>query len=200
VVSADDQPLFGDALARVIDLDPGLELVRRCGDAQELADAVRELQPEVAVVNETLVEGLPPPWELRATRLLLLVTDPEPPEAYAAIEAGAGGYLSKDAEAAHIRRAIAAVARGRTVLDPSIQTGIAQEIRLRARDERPELSPREQEILVLVAKGQTAPQIARGLHLSTATVKTHLLHIYDKLGVTERAAAVAVAMRRGLLE
>jgi two-component system, NarL family, nitrate/nitrite response regulator NarL len=92
------------------------------------------------------------------------------------------------------------VARGETVLDPSSQTGLAREIRLRGRDERPVLSPREHEILVLIAEGRTAPEIGRRLHLSTATVKTHQIHVYEKLGVAERAAAVAWAMRRGLLE
>jgi two-component system nitrate/nitrite response regulator NarL len=77
---------------------------------------------------------------------------------------------------------------------------MAREIRLRGRDDRPLLSAREQQVLVLIAEGRTAPQIGRELHVSTATVKTHILHLYEKLGVTERAAAVAEAMRRGLLE
>jgi two-component system nitrate/nitrite response regulator NarL len=81
-----------------------------------------------------------------------------------------------------------------------VQTGIAWEIQLRVRDERPVLSPREHEILVLVADGRTAPEIARQLGVSTPTVKTHQQHLYEKLGVTERAAAVAEAMRKGLIE
>jgi len=96
--------------------------------------------------------------------------------------------------------AIAAVARGRTVLAPQLQAGIAGEIRLRAVDERPVLSERERQTLELVAEGLTAPEIGRRLCLATPTVKTHLHHVYDKLGVAERAAAVAEAMRRGLLE
>ena len=96
--------------------------------------------------------------------------------------------------------AIAAVARGRTVLSPQLQAGIAVEIRLRAAHERPLLSERERQILKLVADGLAAPEFGRRLCLATPTVKTHLHHLYDKLGVAERAAAVAEAMRRGLLE
>jgi two-component system nitrate/nitrite response regulator NarL len=177
VISADAQPLFRDALARMIRQDRDFELLAEFEDVPQLADAIQRLAPEVAVVDAGLLPQLPPPWDPGATRLLLLAAEVQPVAAYAAIEAGAAGYLCKDADAALIRRAIAAVARGETVLDPSAQTGIAQEIRLRARDERPELSAREQEILVLVAEGQSAPQIARRLHLSTATVKTHLLHL-----------------------
>ena len=118
----------------------------------------------------------------------------------AALRAGARGYLTKDADASELCDAISAVARGRTVLAPQLQAGIAGEIRLRAVHERPFLSDRESEILKLVADGLTAPEIGRRIHLSTATIKTHLQHLYDKLGVSERAAAVAVAMRRGLVE
>lgn len=200
VISADLHPLFHDALARALRQDRRFELVAQVEDAGQLAEAIRRLTPDVAVVDAGLLAALPPGWDAGATRLLLLATEVKPTEAYAAIEGGASGYLSKDAEATIIRRAVAAVARGETVLDPSAQTGIAEEIRLRAHDGRPRLSSREREILVLVADGQTAPQIARHLQVSTATVKTHLLHLYDKLGVTERAAAVAVAMRSGLLE
>jgi two-component system, NarL family, nitrate/nitrite response regulator NarL len=200
VISADAQPLFRDALARAIRQDRKLELVAEAEDAEQLASAIRRLAPDVAVVDAEIVEPLPVEWETGSTRLLLLATEVLPVEAYDAIAQGAAGYLSKNAESPAIRRAIAAVARGETVLDRSAQTGIAKEIRLRTRDDRPELSSREQEILVLIAEGQTAPQIARQLHLSTATVKTHLLHLYEKLGVTERAAAVAEGMRRGLLE
>ena len=86
------------------------------------------------------------------------------------------------------------------MLAPELQAGVAAEIRLRAAHERPLMSARERETLELIAEGLSAPAIGRTLHLSTATVKTHLQHIYEKLGVSERAAAVAEAMRRGLLE
>jgi two-component system nitrate/nitrite response regulator NarL len=132
--------------------------------------------------------------------VVIIAADPEPELVYSAIANGAAGYLTKDADASELCEAIGAVARGRTVLAPQLQAGIAGEIRLRAVHERPFLSERESEILKLIAEGLSAPQIGRTIHLSTATVKTHLQHLYDKLGVSERAAAVAVAMRRGLVE
>jgi two-component system, NarL family, nitrate/nitrite response regulator NarL len=90
--------------------------------------------------------------------------------------------------------------RGETVLAPEVQAGIAREIRLRSGDERPVLTAREREILGMTADGYSAPEIAERLTLSPTTVRTHLQHLYDKLGVSDRAAAVAEAMRRGLLE
>jgi two-component system, NarL family, nitrate/nitrite response regulator NarL len=119
---------------------------------------------------------------------------------YEAIANGAAGYLTTDADARQLCEAISAVARGEIVLAPALQTGLAGEIRLREVLDQPVLSERENETLKLVAEGLTAPEIGRRLHLSTGTVKTHLEHLYEKLGVSERAAAVAQAMRRGLLE
>jgi two-component system, NarL family, nitrate/nitrite response regulator NarL len=132
--------------------------------------------------------------------VVMIAADPDPELVYTAIARGAAGYLTKDADARELCDAIAAVARGSTVIAPQLQSGIAGEIRLRAVHDRPFLSDREREVLELVAEGLTAPQIGRRIHLSTATVKTHLSHVYEKLGVAERAAAVAAAMRRGLVE
>jgi two-component system nitrate/nitrite response regulator NarL len=145
------------------------------------------------VLNAVARDGL-------RTRVVLIAAKPEPGEVYAALAEGAAGYLTKDADARELCDAITAVARGKTVLASELQAGVAGEIRLRAPHDRPVMSERERETLTLIAEGLSAPQIGRTLHLSTATVKTHLQHIYGKLGVSERAAAVAEAMRRGLLE
>jgi two-component system, NarL family, nitrate/nitrite response regulator NarL len=200
VVTADPHPLFRDALSRAVRDGPGLELVAEADGSEELRDVVHRLGPDVAIGDAGLIAPLLPSLDATVTRAVLLAEEVAPSEAFAAVELGAAGYLSKDSDAAAIRRAITAAARAETVLDPAAQTGVALEIRLRKRDERPELSPREREILVLVAAGRSAPAIARQLHLSTATVKTHLIHLYEKLGVSDRAAAVAEGMRRGLLE
>jgi len=138
--------------------------------------------------------------ERLGTRVVMIAARPEPDRVYAALADGAAGYLTKDTDARELCDAIAAVARGVTVLSPELQAGVAGEIRLRAPRSRPIMSARERETLTLIAEGLSAPEIGRLLHLSTATVKTHLRHIYEKLGVSERAAAVAEAMRRGLLE
>ena len=99
-----------------------------------------------------------------------------------------------------IYETVAAVARGETRLSPEIQGELVRQIQLRGIEDRPVLSPREREVLVFIADGLSAPDIAARLHLSPATIKTHLQSLYDKLGVSDRAAAVARAMRLGLLE
>jgi two-component system, NarL family, nitrate/nitrite response regulator NarL len=206
VLAADSHPLYRDALARVIRERPELELVGQASDGRAALAAIGSRRPDVAVIDGTLT-GLSGEQILNAvgrdglrTRVVMLAAEPDPGVVYAAIANGAAGYLTKHADARELCDAISAVARGRTVLSPRLQTGIAGEIRLRSAVERPVLSEREREILKLVAAGLTAPRIGRQLCLATPTVKTHLHHVYEKLGVAERAAAVAEAMRRGLLE
>jgi two-component system nitrate/nitrite response regulator NarL len=206
VLVADGHPLYREAITRAIKERPELELVGQAGDGREALEAIGSVEPDVAVVDRGL-GGLTGEQLLNAvgrdglrTRVLLIAAEPEPPVVYAAIANGAAGYLTNGADARELCDAITAVARGHTVLAAELHTGIAGEIRLRAIHERPFLSDRESEILKLVADGVTAPRIGRALHLSPATVKTHLHHIYEKLDVSERAAAVAEAMRRGLLE
>ena len=206
VLAADGQPLYRDAVVRAIRERPELELVGQAGDGREALAAIGESRPDVAVLDRTLT-GLSGNEVLNAvardglrTRVVLMAAKPEPGEVYAALAEGAAGYLTKDADARELCDAITAVARGKTVLASELQAGVAGEIRLRAPHDRPVMSERERETLTLIAEGLSAPQIGRTLHLSTATVKTHLQHIYEKLGVSERAAAVAEAMRRGLLE
>ena len=206
VLAADGQPLYRDAVARAIRERPELELVAQARDGREALAAIGSAQPDVAVIDPALT-GLTGKQLLNAvardglqTRVVLIAAAAEPGEVYAALAEGAAGYLTKDADARELCDAITAVARGRTVLASELQAGVAGEIRLRAPHDRPVMSERERETLALIAEGLSAPQIGRTLHLSTATVKTHLQHIYEKLGVSERAAAVAEAMRRGLLE
>ena len=135
------------------------------------------------------------------TRVVLLSAHVDSDVVYQAVAAGASGYLSKEAEAGQICDAVAAVARGETVFAAQVQAALAGEIQRHADlGDRPVLSEREREVLVRIADGLSAPEIGAQLHLSPATVKTHLQSLYDKLGVSERAAAVAEAMRRGLLE
>ena len=206
MLAADSHPLYRDALARVIRERPELELVGQASDGRAALAAIGSRRPDVAVIDRTLT-GLSGEQILNAvgrdglrTRVVMLAAEPDPGVVYAAIANGAAGYLTKHADARELCDAISAVARGRTVLSPRLQTGIAGEIRLRSAVERPLLSEREREIMKLVAAGLTAPRIGRQLCLATPTVKTHLHHVYEKLGVAERAAAVAEAMRRGLLE
>jgi two-component system, NarL family, nitrate/nitrite response regulator NarL len=206
VLVADDHPLFREAVVRAVRERPEFELVGEAADGRAALTAIQELSPDVAVLDVKMPEldglqvlnavqrdGLP-------TRVVLLSAYLDGATAFAGVAAGASAYLSKDADRGRIADAIAAVGRGETVFDPEVQAGLAAEIRLRGGVERPALSAREQEVLRLIADGRSAPQIAEELYLSTATVKSHLGALYEKLGVSDRAAAVAAAMRRGLLE
>ncbi len=206
VLAADGQPLFLDAVARVVRQDSGLRLVGEERDGRSALAAIRRLEPDVAIVDGTLPR-LDGARVLRAvsrdrlpTRVVLLSGDVDAAAAYRAVAAGAAGVLSKSVSAEQIRRAVRRAAAGEVSLCEDAQLGIAGEIRSRARDERPLLSPREREILLLVAEGCTAPEIARRLQLAPSTVRTHIDHLYEKLGASERAQLVAKAMRRRLLE
>lgn len=206
VVIADDHPLFREAVVRAVRERPEFELVGEAADGREALSAIRELEPDVAVLDLKMPEldGL---GVLNAvtrdrlpTRVVLLSAYLDGTVAFEAVAGGAAAFLSKDADRRRILDTVAAVSRGETVLAPEIQAGLADEIRLRGAKDRPGLSPRELEILKHIAEGRSAPEIGRLIHLSPATVKSHLQSLYDKLGVSDRAAAVAEAMRRGLLE
>jgi two-component system nitrate/nitrite response regulator NarL len=207
VLIADDHPLFRQAIARVIAERQDLELVAETSDGRAALEQIRALKPDVAVIDVRMPE-------LDGSDVLLALREEELPTnvvflsafldsktVYDAVAAGANAYLSKEAETDEIVAAILAAARGETILGPEVQTGLAEQIRIREESEaRPRLSEREHEVLKLIAQGLSAPEIGERIHLSTATVKTHLQHLYEKLGVSERAAAVAEGMRRGLVD
>jgi len=206
VLVADDHPLFREALGDTIAQRPDLELVAKVASGREALKTIQDAPPDVAVLDMKMPElgGMEVVDAVSRdelpTRVVLLSAFLDSALAYRALGAGAAGYLSKDSTGERICDAIVAVAQGETVLDPEIQAGLAREIRMRAEDERPALTAREREILRLTADGRSAPQIAEELYLSPTTVRTHLQHLYEKLGVSDRAAAVAEAMRQRLLE
>jgi two-component system, NarL family, nitrate/nitrite response regulator NarL len=138
-------------------------------------------------------EGLP-------TRVVVLADAVDGPGVHAALSAGAAAYLTKDSSGADVADTLRAVAAGDVVLTSPAMTSLGREIRLRHRSDRPWLTDRERQILVLVADDFTTPQIAALLQLSAATVKSHMHGAYQKLGVSDRGSAVAVAMRLGLIE
>jgi two-component system, NarL family, nitrate/nitrite response regulator NarL len=206
VLAADAEPLYRAAVAQAIRSRPELELVSAAGDAGELVAAIESSVPDVAIVGAT-EDGRGEHRVLAAvardalpTRVVVIGSRPNPGRVYGALARGAAGYLTRDADARELCDAIAAVARGATVVSPRLQAGVGEELSGRGRGSGSLMTPREAETLRLIAEGLSAPAIGNTLHLSTATVKTHLQHIYAKLGVSERAAAVAEAMRRGLLE
>jgi two-component system, NarL family, nitrate/nitrite response regulator NarL len=206
VYLADDHPIFLEGIVRAVRERPELELVGSASNGEEALAGLRRLKPDVAVLDLRM-GGLSGKEILAAarrdglaTRILLLSAYLDDDLVYGAIAAGAAGYLSKEMDRDRILDAVVAVARGEVVLSPEVQTRVAREIQRREMLARPRLTPRELEILALAAQGSSTPQIAGRLHLSAATVKTHLQNAYDKLGVTDRTAAVAVAMRQGLLD
>jgi two-component system nitrate/nitrite response regulator NarL len=206
VVVADDHPLFREAIVRAVRERPDLELVGEAPEGRTALELIRRLEPQVAVLDVKMPEldGLRVLNAVRRdalpTRVVLISAFLDGATAFEAVAQGAAAFLSKDADRRRLTDTIAAVSRGETIIGPEVQSGLAQEIQLRGARERPGLSAREREILTHVAAGRSAPEIGRLLHLSPATVKSHLQALYEKLGVSERAAAVAEAMRRGLLE
>lgn len=207
VLIADDHPLFRGAIARVVEDHPDFELVAEATDGNAALERIRELEPDVAVIDVRMPEldGSDVLVAVREeglrTNVVFLSAFLDARTVYDAVAAGANAYLSKEADGEEIVAAIEAAARGETILGPEVQTGLAEQIRAREEsDARPRLSEREHEVLRLIAQGLSAPEIGERIHLSTATVKTHLQHLYEKLGVSERAAAVAEGMRRGLVE
>jgi two-component system nitrate/nitrite response regulator NarL len=206
VLVADDHPLFREAVVRAVKERPELELVGEATDGRLALERIRELAPDVAVLDVKMPEldGLRVLNAVRRdgleTRVILLSAYLDGSTAFEAVASGAAAFLSKDAERRTILDTIAKVSRGETVLGPEVQAGLAEEIRMRGSRDRPGLSPRELEILKHIAEGRSAPDIGKLIHLSPATVKSHQQSLYEKLGVSDRAAAVAEAMRRGLLE
>jgi two-component system, NarL family, nitrate/nitrite response regulator NarL len=206
VVVADDHPFYRDGVARGLTMSGRVQVVAEVEDGRAALEAIRTERPEVAlvdydmpgidglgVVRATVRDGLP-------TRVLLLSAHTDSPIVFQAIQEGAAGYLSKDARRSEIVDAVLDAARGRTVVPSELAAGLAGEIRMRAQSQGPVLSERERQVLQGYARGLSMPQVAAELFIGVSTVKTHTQRLYEKLGVSERAAAVAEGMRRGLLE
>jgi two-component system, NarL family, nitrate/nitrite response regulator NarL len=207
VVVADDHPLFREGIERAVRERPDLELVASAADGREALERIRELSPRVAVIDMRLplLDGLQVLNAVRRddlpTRVLILSASGDAELVYRAVQGGAAGYFRKEADRQVILDAIAAVARGSTVIEPGLQAGVFDQIRVRAAaEDRPILTAREREVLALMAEGASGPQIADRLIIALPTVKTHQARLYEKLGVSDRAAAVAEAMRRGVLD
>jgi two-component system nitrate/nitrite response regulator NarL len=206
VVVADDHPLYREGVVRALSGNGQFEIVAEAEDGRTALAEIERHVPDVALLDFKL-PGLDGLAITRAvvrdglrTRVLLISAFTESGIVYKALEAGAAGFIAKEARQLEIVDAVAACARGDNVLPPDLASGLISEIRLRASSDRPVLTKRESEILKLIASGKSLPDIAAELYLGVTTVKTHVQHLYEKLGVSDRAAAVAEAMRRGLLE
>jgi len=207
VLIVDDHPVVRDGLRGVIDGEPGMEVVGEAGNGAEALARVAGSGADGTGVDVVLMDlrmpemgGVEAIRELRRTapavRVLVLTTFDTDRDVLPAVEAGATGYLLKDTPRAELLRAVRAAYRGEAVLSPAVAGRLMGQVR---GPEPDLLSARELEVLALVAAGSTNREAAQRLFISEATVKTHLLHIYAKLEVRDRASAVAAGYQRGLL-
>jgi two-component system nitrate/nitrite response regulator NarL len=206
VLVADDHPVYLDGLAAAIERAQDLELTATCRNGEEALNTIRDDPPDVAVLDlrmprltaqAVLAElqqdgGLP-------CQVLVLSVHTEGDDIHDCLSLGASGYVAKDADRSEICDAIRSVSAGRTVLSSEALNSMASELQQRRTAQQGLLTARETEILTMLATGASAPYIAGRLHLSPATIKTHLHNLYSKLGVSDRAAAVAEGIRRGLI-
>lgn len=208
IVVADDHPIVRAGIIGLLEAEAGLEVVGEAADGAEAVAVAASERPDLVLMDLRMphLDGAAATAgilaEVPGTRVLVLTTYETDDHILAAIEAGASGYLLKAAPQAEIVAGIRAVAAGETVLAPSIAAKLVSRVRADAASvasPSPSLSPRELEVLRLVADGRSNPEIARALFIGEATVKTHLLHVFEKLEVNDRTRAVTRAMELGII-
>jgi DNA-binding NarL/FixJ family response regulator len=211
VVVADDQRVVRDGLSMLIGLIDGIEVVGAAADGADALELVARERPDVVLMDLRMprVDGVSATREIRrsvpGTEVLVLTTYADDASLFPALEAGARGYLTKDASAEEIERAIRALVAGQTHLDPVVQQRLLTAVLDAQRPAEPaaqplpdDLTPREAEVLGLIAAGLSNAEIAATLVVSAATVKTHVNRIFYKTGARDRAQAVRYAYRHGL--
>ncbi|MET0133595.1 MAG: response regulator transcription factor [Kibdelosporangium sp.] len=202
VLLVDDHPVVREGLRGMLEAEEDLVVVGEAGSGDEAVALARAKRPDVVLMDLRMpgLDGAGATEQIMAealgSRVIVLTTYETDADILRAVEAGATGYLLKDASRTELAGAIRAATRGETVLAPSVAGRLVRRMRTPA---PPGLSAREVEVLRLVAKGMTNADVGTALHISEATVKTHLLRVFNKLGVSDRTAAVTTAMSRGLL-
>jgi DNA-binding NarL/FixJ family response regulator len=199
VVLVDDHPVVRSGLAGLLATEPDIEVVGEAGDGRDGVDQARALAPDLVLMDLRMpvLDGASATAEIVTAglaRVLILTTYDTDTDILRAVEAGATGYLLKDTPREELVAAVRAAARGETVLTPELTARLVRGVR-----SGDQLTPRETEVLALVARGLSNAEIGTELFIGEATVKTHLLKVFDKLGVSDRTAAVTVAMERGAL-
>ncbi|MFF7249595.1 response regulator [Embleya sp. NPDC008237] len=199
---ADDHPVVREGLAGMLAAEADFEVVASVENGAQAVDRAAELRPDVVLMDLRMpgTDGVAATRrivrELPGVHVLILTTYDTDGDIVRAVEAGATGYLLKDTPRVELAAAVRAAARGETVLAPPVAAKLVTRLKTPVRDA---LSPRETQVLGLVARGMTNAEIGRELYIGEATVKTHLLRTFNKLGVDDRTAAVTVAMAEGLL-
>lgn len=206
VVVGDDHPMFRDGVVRALTSSGSIDVVAEADDGIAALDLIRTHRPAVALLDYRMpgMDGS----EVAAavtrdalpTRVLLISAHDESAIVYKALQDGAAGFLSKESTRSELVGAVLECARGRDVIAPALAASLAGEIRRRGEPDIPALSAREAEVLAMIARGLSIPAMAKELYLAPSTVKTHVQRLYEKLGVGDRGAAVAEAMRRRLIE
>lgn len=202
LIIADDHPVVRAGLQGMLASQPDFEIVGEATTGVEVVALTATLRPDVVLMDLRMAEldGVAATAHIRKqqpeTPVLVLTTYESDADILRAIEAGATGYVLKDTPRDQLFSAIRAVAQGQSALAPAVITRLLRHMHAPAEEA---LSTREIEVLTLVAHGASNKEAARGLHISEATVKSHLIHIFSKLGVADRTAAVTVALERGLL-
>ncbi|HEY7431731.1 MAG TPA: response regulator transcription factor [Streptosporangiaceae bacterium] len=200
VLIVDDHPVVREGVRAMLAAEPDIEVAGQAGSGEEAVTFAREKPCDVVLMDLRMpgTDGVAATSRILAAdpsaRVVVLTTYETDADILRAVEAGAAGYLLKDAPPADVANAIRAAARGETVLAPSVAARLVTHVR---QPQRESLSAREVEVLRLVARGLTNAEIGRRLYISEATVKTHLLRLFGKLGVSDRTAAVTTAIERG---
>ena len=215
VVVADDQELFRRGMHTVLATEAGFEVIAEAGNGEEAVARVAELAPDVVLMDVRMpgMSGIEAARRIRqdtpSTRVVMLTSSDEEDDLYGAIRAGANGYLLKDASLDDVSRAVQAVARGESLISPSMASKLLTEFTTTTAStddtgsvdpESPRLSERELQVLRLVAQGRTNREAATALNLAESTVKNHVANILEKLHLRSRLEAVVYAMRASLLE
>ena len=207
VVIADDHAVVRQGLRSFLGLQDDIEVVGEAADGAEALRAVEDLRPAVVLIDLVMpgIDGLGAIERIREqapeTRILVLTSFPDESKLFAALRAGAAGYLLKDVQPAELAQAIRTVAAGEALLDPAVTARVLR--RMSEGERRPkhaDLTRRELEVLRLIARGLSNKQIAAELVLSEKTVKTHVSSILGKLRLSDRTQAALYAVREGLVE
>ncbi|MGB7342378.1 MAG: response regulator transcription factor [Phototrophicaceae bacterium] len=202
ILIADDHPVVREGLAGMLAGQDDFEVVATVADGEAALEKFKKLSPDVVLMDLRMpildgVGAIEAIKEVKPTaNIIVLTTYDSDADIVRAIEAGATGYLLKDTPREELFRAIRAASTGESVLAPAVASRLMTRMRAPAEEN---LSAREIDVLKLVAKGNSNKEIGKVLHISTATVKTHLIHIYNKLGVTDRTSAVTTAIEKRII-